>query len=234
VIWYRNHVRKSKTPDLEHIRSKLRDIAAQERDREAHAEEADIESVVGKINPNEPDVIQALRRSLRVSGLKFNTEKAYVRQVRAFMENLALTKLADFESIGAAEVESHLTDLAVDGNVAPSTQNQAFSALLFLFQNVLKREFGQINAYRSNKGARIPTVMSKSEVVHVLSFLTGTYLVVGQLLYGCGMRISECLRLRVKDIDFDRMLIEIHNAKGDKSRFAPLPKQLVEPLRRMV
>jgi hypothetical protein len=76
--------------------------------------------------------------------------------------------------------------------------------------------------------------MSKSEVVNVLSFLTGTYLVVGQLLYGCGMRISECLRLRVKDIDFDRMLIEIHNAKGDKSRFAPLPKQLVEPLRRMV
>ena len=76
--------------------------------------------------------------------------------------------------------------------------------------------------------------MSKSEVIRVLSFLTGIYLLIGQLLYGCGMRISECLRLRIKDIDFDQMLIEIHNSKGDKSRFVPLPRQLVEPLRRLV
>ena len=131
-------------------------------------------------------------------------------------------------------MESHLTDLAVDGNVAPSTQNQAFCALLFLFEHVLKRDFGQINASRSTKSPRIPTVMSKSEVIRVLSFLTGIYLLMGQLLYGCGMRISECLRLRVKDIDFDQMLIEIHNSKGDNSRFVPLPRQLVEPLRRLV
>lgn len=76
--------------------------------------------------------------------------------------------------------------------------------------------------------------MSKEEVVRVLSALDGVYLVIGQILYGCGMRISECLRLRVKDIDFDQGLIEIHNSKGDKSRFAPLPKQLVEPLRQIV
>ena len=76
--------------------------------------------------------------------------------------------------------------------------------------------------------------MSKPEVVRVLSFFTGVYLIIAQLLYGCGMRICECLRLRVKDIDFDQMLIEIHNSKGNKSRFAPLPKQLVEPLRRLV
>ena len=231
VIWYRNHVRKSATPRLEPIRTKLREMIAQERQSQ---DEEPIEDVVGKINPREPDVIQALRRKLRVEGKAFNTEKAYVQKVLAFMEDRGLKNLSDFESIGAADVESHLTDLAVDGNVAPSTQNQAFYALLFLFEHVLMRDFGQINASRSTKATRIPTVMSKSEVIRVLSFLTGIYLLIGQLLYGCGMRISECLRLRIKDIDFDQMLIEIHNSKGNKSRFVPLPRKLVEPLRRLV
>ncbi|MFY8201206.1 MAG: integron integrase [Pirellula staleyi] len=231
LIWYRNHVRKSATPRLEPIRTKLREMIAQERQSQ---DEEPIEDVVGKINPREPDVIQALRRSLRVQGKAFNTERAYVQKVRAFMEDRGLKNQSDFECIGAADVESHLTDLAVDGNVAPSTQNQAFCALLFLFEHVLKRDFGQINASRSTKSPRIPTVMSKSEVIRVLSFLTGIYLLMGQLLYGCGMRISECLRLRVKDIDFDQMMIEIHNSKGDNSRFVPLPRQLVEPLRRLV
>jgi integron integrase len=99
---------------------------------------------------------------------------------------------------------------------------------------VLKRDFGSINAIRSSKAARIPTVMSKPEVIRVMSGLSGVYLLIAQLLYGCGMRISECLRLRVKDIDFDQMLIQIHNSKGDKSRFAPLPRQLVGPLRKLV
>ncbi len=237
LIWYRNNVRKSERPKIEFIRTKLRDMAAKEREREAgngaSTAEETIEGVVGKINPRESDVIQALRRSIRVIGRKFNTEKAYVGKVCAFMEDLGIKNLADFSDIGAAEVEAHLTDLAVDGNVAPSTQNQAFSASLFLFEHVLKRDFGKIDAYRSTKGTRIPTVMSKSEVIRVLSFLSGIYLLIGQLLYGCGMRISECLRLRVKDIDFDQMLIEIHNAKGDKSRFVPLPMQLVEPLRNL-
>ena len=127
-----------------------------------------------------------------------------------------------------------MTDLAVDGDVAPSTQNQSFYALQYFFENVLKRHLGDIDATRSTKAKRIPTVMSKSEVGRVLSFLSGIYLLIGQLLYGCGMRISECLRLRVKDIDFDQMLIEIHNSKGDKSRFVPLPRQMVEPLRRLM
>ena len=202
LIWYRNNVRKSERPKLEHIRTKLREMAAEEREREVETStaEATIEGVVGKINPRESDVIQALRRSLRVIGRKFNTEKAYVGNVNAFMEDLGLKTLADFEDIGGAEVEAHLTDLAVDGDVAPSTQNRAYFALLYLFENVFKRDFGKINALRSAKGPRIPTVMSKSEVIRVLSFLTGIYLIVGQLLYGCGMRISECLRLRIKDI----------------------------------
>jgi site-specific recombinase XerD len=129
---------------------------------------------VGKIDPKEPDVIQAMRRALRLNKKEWNTEKAYVGKVYAFMRDRGLKSLADFESIGASDVEAHLTDLVVDGDVAISTQNQAFSALLFLFRNVLQRDFGRIEAMRSNKAAYIPTVMSKSEVVRVLSFFTGT------------------------------------------------------------
>ncbi len=231
VIWYRDHVQKSAAPRLDMVRAKLKELAAQESN---YVPEATIDDVVGKINPREPDVIQALRRNLRVQGKAFNTEKAYVQKVRAFMADRGLKNLADFDEIGADDVGAHLTDLAVDGDVAPSTQDQAFYALLFLFQFVLEREFGKIDAIRSTKAARIPTVMSKAEVTRVLSSLTGVYLLIGQLLYGCGMRISECLRLRIKDIDFDQGLIEIHNSKGDKSRFAPLPKQLVERLRKLI
>jgi len=231
VIWYRNNVRQTSAPRLELVRAKLQEMVAKENEQKG---EVTIDDVVGKINPREPDVIQELRRKLRLQGKAYNTEKAYVQKVQAFMADRGLKTLADFQGIGAADVESHLTDLAVDGDVAPSTQDQAFYALLFLFQFVLERDFGKINAIRSTKAARIPTVMSKSEVVRVLPLLSGIYLLIGQLLYGCGMRISECLRLRVKDIDFDQGLIEIHNSKGDKSRFAPLPKQLVAPLRKLV
>src|SRR5690606_471614 len=151
-----------------------------------------------------------------------------------FMRERCLNTASDFAGIGPADVESFLTDLAVDGDVAQSTQEQAFYSLLFLFEHVLKRDLGTINAIRSSKAKRIPTVMSQAEVSRVLDQLSGIYLLIAQLLYGCGMRISECLRLRVKDIRFDLMQIEIHASKGNKSRLVPLPQQLVEPLRRLV
>ncbi|MGV3485475.1 MAG: integron integrase [Planctomycetaceae bacterium] len=233
IIWYRNRVRKSDTPRLEPIRAKLQEILVTEKHR-LSAGDASMEDVVGKIDPREPDVIQALRRTLRLQGKAFNTEKAYVQKVRAFMADRGIQSLADLDGVGGPDVEAHLTDLAVDGDVAPSTQNQAFHALLFLFEHVLKRDFGKINALRSTKAPRIPSVMSKSEVTQVLSQLRGTYSLIGQLLYGCGMRISECLRLRVKDIDFDQMVIAIHHSKCDKSRLVPLPRKLVDPLRRLM
>ena len=231
LIWYRNEIRQSANPRLEPIRAKLQAMVAAEKLRK---EELPIETVVGRINPRDPDIIQAFRRTLRLQGRAFNTEKAYVGKVQQFMTDRGLKNLADFEDIGGADVEAHLTDLAVDGDVASSTQNQAYHALLFLFEHVLKRDAGKINALRSTKGPRIPSVMSKAEVAKVLSFLTGIYLLIAQSLYGSGMRISECLRLRVKDVDFDQMLIEVHDSKGGKSRLVPLPQQLVEPLRRLV
>ena len=109
MIWYRNHVRKSTTPRLEPIRAKLQQILAEEKFEQ---DDEVIADVVGKIDPREPDVIQAIRRKLRLMRREFATEKAYVGKVRAFMAEFGLTTLADFESVDGADVEAHLTDLA--------------------------------------------------------------------------------------------------------------------------
>lgn len=231
LISYRNRVRKSSTPRLEPIRQKLQEIAIRERFRDdAQA----IEEVAGMIDPNEPDVIGQLRRTMRLQRKQHNTEKAYVKWVRRFMRERCLKAAADFSAIGPTDVEAFLTDLAVDGNVSPSTQDQAFYALLFLFEHVLKRDLGSVNAIRSGKPKRIPSVLSEPEVTALLGHLSGVHLLIAQLLYGCGLRIGECLRLRVKDIRFDLMRIEIHDSKGGKSRLVPLPAQTVEPLRRLL
>lgn len=232
LIAYRREVQQRDADDLKPIERKLREIAARERAREEGCD--DIEEVVGKIDPREPDIIQDFRRALRRNGKKYGTERAYVGKLKAFMRARGLKCRNDFTGISGADIESHLTDLAVDGNVAPSTQNQAFHALRFLFEYVLKRDMGHINAIRAHKGKQIPTVLSESEVARILSQLRGVHLTIGQLLYGCGLRISEALRLRVKDIDFENGLIEIHQSKGGKSRLVPLPKQLVDPLKRQL
>ena len=150
------------------------------------------------------------------------------------MADRGLKCLADFDRVHASDVEAHLTDLAVDGNVAPSTQNQAFHSLLKFFTLVLKREMGRIEAIRANKDSMAPTVMSPGEVGQVFEGLSGVYLVIAKLLYGCGMRISGAHRLRVKDIDFANKQIEIRQSKGNKSRLVPMPDDLIEPLRRFV
>ena len=232
LMYYRRHIQDRSLDELIFIRSKLIELSEQQKHTGDEAKLAvEIGDVVGKIDPTEPDVIQNLRRSIRVKHRSLETERAYVKKVKAFMRDRGLNCQADFDDVTGADVESHLTDLAVDGNVAISTQDQAFYALLFLFTHVFHRDIGRIEAIRSNRGKQIPTVMSTSEVAGVLSHLRGVHLLIAQLLYGCGMRISEALRLRVKDIDFDRMLIEVHNSKGGKSRFVPLPQCVVEPLR---
>ncbi|MCG8652776.1 MAG: integron integrase [Pirellulales bacterium] len=193
-----------------------------------------IDGVVGKIDPREPDVIQQFRQAVRRTGLALNTERSYVGKIRAFMRDRGLKCLADFDNIAAPDVEAHLSDLAVDGNVALSTQNAAFHALLKLFQLVLKREMGEINAIRASKEKPIPTVLSQPEVKRVLEGLHGVHRTIAKLLYGCGLRISEALRMRIKDIDFENRWIQIRRSKGGKSRLVPLPEELVDDLRRWV
>ena len=235
---YRDRLMRSNTPHLDEVRSKLKQLAIAEKESLLLGQECSsrgtIEEVVGKINPREPDVIQALRRTLRVQGKAYNTEKAYVKWVRRFMRARCLKSLADFRSLGSQDVQSFLSDLAVDGGVSASTQEQAFYGLLFLFEQVLKRELRGIDSKRPDKSKYIPTVMSKQELSHVFDNLSGIYLLIAQLLYGSGMRIGECLRLRVMDFDFDNLQIRVWNSKGNKSRFVPLPQALVPKLRSLI
>ena len=212
------------------IRNKMKEIILVERSR------VDGESTtpVGAINPKECDAIQQFRIRMRRFGLKKRTEKSYVGKVKAFMAARGLSCLADFEKITSDDVEAHLTDLAVHGDVSPSTQNAAFHGLLKFFELVLEREMGKIEAIRAKKHKYIPTIMSPEEICSVLAGLTGQHLVIAKLLYGCGMRISEAVRLRVKDLDFANGLIQIHQSKGDRSRYVPMPNELVAPLKRFV
>ncbi|TWU10249.1 Tyrosine recombinase XerC [Allorhodopirellula heiligendammensis] len=238
LICYRRYVQAAPFDDLKFIQTKLEDLTRAEKIKEARLREAgghtadEIEDVVGHIDPSEPDILQNLRRAVRARQDTLETERAYVANVKAFMRERGLKRQADFAEIHAADVEAHLTDLAVDGNVAPSTQNRAFYALLYVFQHVLKREMGEVQAIRSTKGKQIPTVLSVDEIEQIFAHLHGVHLLIAKLLYGCGMRISEALRLRMKDFDFDRMVIEVHASKGGKSRIVPMPASVVPEIRK--
>jgi integron integrase len=230
LMLYRTEYQKRPADDLETAAHLLRQRVAEERANESGEET--IQDVVGKIDPRECEIIQAYRRALRVNGRKPKTERAYIGKLKAFVRTRALTSLADFDRISGADIEAHLTDLAVDGGVAPSTQNQAFHALRSFFELVLNRDVGQISAIRATGGKQIPTVLSRNEVAKVHAELSGIHLLIAQLLYGCGLRISEALNLRLKDLDYENRLIEIHQSKGNKSRLVPMPETLVESLRR--
>ena len=132
--------------------------------------------------------------------------------------------------MGAGEVSRFLSDLAVRGRVAASTQNQAFNALLFLYREVLHQELGQIEGVeRAKRPARLPVVLSKGESDRLLAGMTGTFQLMAKLLYGAGLRLMECVRLRVKDVDFELNQIVVRDGKGFKDRVTVLP-QSVKPL----
>ncbi|WP_168044683.1 tyrosine-type recombinase/integrase, partial [Ectothiorhodospira sp. PHS-1] len=134
-------------------------------------------------------------------------------------------------SLGAAQVADFLQYLAVTRNVAVSTQNQALNALVFLFNKVLEQPLGDIGPFcRAKRPRRLPTVLSREEVRRMLGELTGVPSLVASLLYGTGMRLMECLRLRVQDVEFERSLIMVRSGKGNKDRIVPLPESLVGPL----
>ena len=135
--------------------------------------------------------------------------------------------------MGAKEIEAFLTHLAVEGHVAASTQNQALSALLYLYRSVLEIELPMLDAVRAKRPERLPVVMSIAEVRRVLEHMrgeNGVYRLMAELMYGSGLRLLECCRLRVKDIDFDRRQIVVREGKGDKDRAVPLPDRLRRPL----
>ncbi|MBL8273165.1 MAG: integron integrase [Xanthomonadales bacterium] len=179
-----------------------------------------------------PGLLQVVRNRLRRLGLARRTEEAYVGWIRRFVAANGRRHPAE---MGQAEVEAFLTTLAARWDVAASTQNQALAALLFLYREVLGQALPWMETIkRARRPERLPVVLSPGEVHAVLQKLDGIHWLVGALLYGTGMRLLECLRLRVKDIDIARREITVRSGKGNKDRVTMMPARLASPLRRQI
>ncbi|MGQ9860882.1 MAG: integron integrase [Thiobacillaceae bacterium] len=175
-----------------------------------------------------PKLLDQVRARIRVKHYSIRTEDQYVFWIRRFI--LFHGKRHPC-ALGAAEVEAFLSDLAVNGRVAAATQNQALSALLFLYREVLGIQLPWLdNITRAKPSQRLPVVLTPAEVRAVLDRMDGVYGLMARLLYGTGMRLMECVRLRVKDVDFGRNEILIRDGKGAKDRVTMLPAALAGPL----
>jgi integron integrase len=175
-----------------------------------------------------PKLLDQVRDKIRLKHYSIRTEQAYTDWIKRFI--LHFGKKHPHE-MGAIEVEQFLTHLAVHGKVAASTQNQAKAALLFLYKEVLAIELPWLdNVEQAKVPKRLPVVLNRDEIQAVLSRLTGTQWLIASLLYGTGMRIMECLRLRVQDVDFKRREILIRDSKGFKDRVTMLPVSLIAAL----
>jgi integron integrase len=179
--------------------------------------------------PHAPKLLDQVRDKIRVKHYSIRTETQYLQWIRRFILFHGKRHPRD---MGAAEVEAFLSYLATEGNVSASTQNQSLSALLFLYREVLGIELPWMDTMvRAKKPRRLPVVLSRAEVARVLERMEGTYGLMARLLYGTGMRLMECVRLRVKDVDFGRREILIREGKGFKDRVTMLPETLVVPLK---
>lgn len=179
-------------------------------------------------NPK-PKLLDQTREKIRLRNYSMRTEKSYVQWIRRYIH---FHNLRHPREMGVPEIEAFLNHLVTDGNVAASTQNQALSALLFVYRHVLYIELDvRINALQAKKPKRLPSVLTRDEVWKVLDELSGVCHLMASLLYGTGMRLTECLRLRVMDVDFGQNQIVVHNGKGLKDRITLLPEKLQEPIR---
>lgn len=180
------------------------------------------------MEPRPEKLLNQVRDAIRLKHYSIHTEQAYIGWIKRY---IFFHDVRHPVEMGAAEVEAFLTHLAVNENVAASTQNQALSALLFLYREVLRRDLGPIDALRAKKPKRLPTVLTKEEVRCVLGHLQGTHQLMAKLLYGSGLRLMECVRLQVKDLDFAQRQIILRDAKGMEDRVTMLPESLSAPLR---
>ncbi len=181
------------------------------------------------IEPPPKKLLDQVRDVIRVKHYSYKTEKSYVNWIKRYI--LHHNKRHPQE-MGSKEIEEFLTYLAVEQNVAASTQNQALHAILFLYKDVLRQELDlNVDAVRAKRSRYLPTVLSKEEVLAVIGNLPGTYQLVAKMLYGTGLRLTEVLQLRIKDIDFAHCQIVVRDTKGMESRVTMLPNSIAEDLK---
>ena len=170
-----------------------------------------------------------LAKEIKVRHYSPKTLAAYSNWLSKFQ---AYTKSKDIQQLETSDVKEYLTFLAVKAKVSASTQNQAFNALLFFFRHVLKKEMGDLkDTVRAKRKPYIPVVLSRQEIDMVLKFLDHPYDLVVKMLYGCGLRMFECLNLRVQNFNFDASILTVHDGKGKKDRTVPLPASVIPELK---
>ena len=176
-----------------------------------------------------PKLLDVARDRIRTRHYSYRTETAYLLWIRQFIR---FYRGRHPRELSGPDIEAFLTSLAVERHVSASTQNQALAAILFLYRDVLGIELDWLNRIvRAKRDERLPIVLTKDEVMRVIGLMNGTAWLVCSLLFGTGMRLCECLLLRVKDIDFDYRQIKVVYGKGGKERMTPFPSKLTEPLR---
>ncbi len=182
--------------------------------------------------PHQPRLLDQLRDAIRRKHYSYRTEKTYLHWARRY---ILFHEKRHPSVMGEAEIAAFLTHLAVERRVSASTQNQALNAILFLYKQVLEREIGLIQGVtRAKRGQRLPVVLTREEVQAVLSRMSGRDWLMAGLMYGAGLRIAECLRLRIKDIDFGFCHILVRDGKGKKDRSVPLPQTMIPMLRAQI
>ena len=174
-------------------------------------------------------LFERLRTAMRVRHYSIRTESAYEQWIRRF---LSFHKKKAIEKIGAKEIESYLNYLAENRKIAASTQNQALNAIVFFFREAVKRDPGDFNDFvRAKKPVRVPEVLTTAQMKRLLDSLQGANLLMAGLLYGAGLRLMECVRLRVKDIDFETNRLTVRDGKGNKDRVTMLPERFAPLLK---
>jgi len=176
-----------------------------------------------------PKLLDQVRQKIRIKHYSIRTEQAYVDWIRRY---ILYHQKRHPQNMGKPEIEQFLTHLAVERNVAASTQNQALSAILFLYKEVLQQDIGWLDGMEhAKRPARLPVVLTATEVRAVLAHLDGRHRLMANLLYGSGLRLMECVRLRVKDLDFEYRQLTVRDGKGQNDRRTLLPESLIEPLK---
>ncbi len=177
---------------------------------------------------DKPKLLDQVRQQIRLRNYSIRTERVYAEWIKRFIRFHAYRHPAE---MGAAEIEAYLSHLAVKRDVSASTQNQALAALLFLYKQVLKQELPWLdNVVRAKRPQHMPVVLTRDEVQRVLARLSGVPWLVASLLYGAGLRLTEALRLRVKDVEFSRREILVRDGKGQKDRVTVLPGTVIAVL----
>ena len=180
-------------------------------------------------NPQQPRLLERVRSTLRLKHMSLKTEKSYLYYIKQF---ILFHHKRHPREMGVEEIRAYLSHLAVDKNVAASTQNVARNALLFLYKEVLQIELPFIDGIKpAKRPKRLPVVFTREEIRIILANLSGVHHLMASLLYGSGLRLTECLNLRVKDVDFGYQQIIVRDGKGSKDRVTMLPKSTVEGLK---